>query len=226
MPDRGEAEASKQVFGFGGQPQRLDRQALERRAERCFQAGRCAPLKARQRPGRAGRGRDGGAGGEALRGQAADKRRAHLRGVAKQMRAAGDVQKQTLRRIERHDRREALAPAGDVIQQFQIGFIFGHTRGKRGDTRARISEREARLESRFARGHVYRGERDAVAVFARRGERRVSRRGAETDQPLDRQARQPERDPCFLWPWFLGKRRHADSILKSRSVRHARCAGG
>ena len=41
----------------------------------------------------------------------------HQRGLAaEQMGAAGDIQEQTMRRIERHQRREAVAPVGDVAQ--------------------------------------------------------------------------------------------------------------
>ena len=45
--------------------------------------------------------------------------------AAEQMRAAGDVEKKPVRRIEHHDRREALAPGGDIVERARIFFRLG-----------------------------------------------------------------------------------------------------
>ena len=50
----------------------------------------------------------------------------HHRGLAaEQMGAAGDVEKQAMRGIQRHQRREAVAPVGDGIQRPGIGGFIG-----------------------------------------------------------------------------------------------------
>ena len=62
------------------------------------------------------RARNRGADGKTLPGQRFAKH-LHQRGLAaEQMGAAGDVEKQPMRRIQRHQRREAVAPVGDVDQ--------------------------------------------------------------------------------------------------------------
>ena len=45
--------------------------------------------------------------------------------AAEQMGAAGDVEKQAMRRIERHQRREAVAPVGDVVERLGVGRLVG-----------------------------------------------------------------------------------------------------
>ena len=50
----------------------------------------------------------------------------HQRGLAaEQMGAAGDVEKQAVRRIQRHQRREAVAPVGDGVQRRGVGGFIG-----------------------------------------------------------------------------------------------------
>ncbi len=79
----------------------------------------------RHRP-RAHRGAgDGGANGKALRTQYAT-HHPHQRGLAaEQMGAAGDIEKQAVRGIQRYQRREAVAPVGDVIQRLGVGRLIG-----------------------------------------------------------------------------------------------------
>ena len=50
----------------------------------------------------------------------------HQRGLAaEQMGAAGNVEKQAMRGIQRHQRREAVAPGGDVAQRLGVGRRIG-----------------------------------------------------------------------------------------------------
>ena len=50
----------------------------------------------------------------------------HHRGLAaEQMGTAGDVEKQAMRRIDRHQRRETIAPVGDGIQRPGVGSFIG-----------------------------------------------------------------------------------------------------
>jgi len=79
----------------------------------------------RHRPRAHGRAGDGGADGKALRGQDVAHPPHHRGLAAEQMGAAGNVQKQAVRGIQRHQRRKAVAPVGDVIQRLRIGRFIG-----------------------------------------------------------------------------------------------------
>ena len=63
--------------------------------------------------------------------------------AAEQMGAAGDVEEQPVRRIERHQRREAVAPVGDVLQRLAVGGFIGVVHGEFGTDGAGIGERQA-----------------------------------------------------------------------------------
>lgn len=63
-----------------------------------------------------GRAGNRGADSKALRRQHAAQKLQQRRLAAEQMGAAGDVEKQAMRRIERHQRRKAVAPVGDIVQ--------------------------------------------------------------------------------------------------------------
>ena len=115
-------------------------------------AGRAA----RQRP-RADRGAcDGRADGKTLPGQRARELSQQRRLAAEQMGAAGDVEEQPMRRIERHQRREAVAPVGDIFQRLAIGGLVGVIDRQFGTNGAGIGERQADGEtgtgSRFVDG--------------------------------------------------------------------------
>ncbi len=50
----------------------------------------------------------------------------HQRGfAAEQMGATGDVEEQAMRGIECHQRREAVAPTGDIIQRLGVSHFVG-----------------------------------------------------------------------------------------------------
>ena len=68
---------------------------------------------------------DRGADGKTLHGQRVAHPPHHRGLAAEQMGAAGDVEKQAMRSIERHQRREAVAPVGDVIQRPGVGGFIG-----------------------------------------------------------------------------------------------------
>ena len=48
-----------------------------------------------------------------------------------------------MRRIERHQRREAIAPVGNIFQRLAVGGLIGVVDGEFGAHRARIGERQA-----------------------------------------------------------------------------------
>ncbi len=68
---------------------------------------------------------DRGADGKALPPQRVAQHLHQRRFAAEQMGAAGDVEKQAMRGVERHQRREAIAPVGDVVQQAGVGGFIG-----------------------------------------------------------------------------------------------------
>jgi len=61
--------------------------------------------------------------------------------AAEEMCAASDVEKQSFRRIERDDWREAFAPGGDVIERAGVFFRFSFYRFELWLHGARIGER-------------------------------------------------------------------------------------
>ena len=105
---------------------------------------------------RQGAGADRGGGDRGADGKTLPRQRAahdlQQRGLAaEQMGAAGDVEKQPMRRIERHQRREAVAPVGDVVQRLAVGGLVGVEHRQFGTDRAGIGERQADRRGRSAR---------------------------------------------------------------------------
>ena len=78
-----------------------------------------------QRPRAHGGAGDGGTDRKTLRGQHVAHQPHHRGLAAEQMHAAGDVEKQAVRRIERHQRGKAVAPFGDGIQRVSVGGFVG-----------------------------------------------------------------------------------------------------
>ena len=115
--------------------------------------------------------------GKALVGDLLRTMRQHRRFAAEQMRRAGDVQQQAVRRIQRHQRREAVAPVGDVFQQRGIGFFIG-----RHDCRA-----AAPSPGHWPRAGLYKGP--AVRpVPPAHGHKRVAGSSADDQRRLKRRA--------------------------------------
>jgi len=52
-----------------------------------------------------------------------------------------------MRRIERHQRREAVAPVGDIVQRLAVGGLVGVEHRQLGADRAGIGERQADREA-------------------------------------------------------------------------------
>ncbi len=77
------------------------------------------------RPRAHGGAGDGGADRKTLRGQHVAQQPHHRGLAAEQMHTAGDVEKQAVRGIERHQRREAVAPTGNGIQRVDVGGLIG-----------------------------------------------------------------------------------------------------
>jgi hypothetical protein len=110
-----------------------------------------------------------------------------------------------MRRIERHQRREAVAPVGDVIQQFGVGGLIGVEHPQMWTYGPRIGQRQADLEAEIGGGIIQRidlqrvvllGDDDARVVGSIVDGKRFTRRDAVVDglppDAVDGQAWQPQ----------------------------------
>ena len=80
--------------------------------------------------------------------------RAQQRGLAaEQMGAAGDVEKESMRRIECDQRRKTVAPVGDVFQRLAVGGFVGVIHREFGTDGAGIGKRQADVQPE-ARGRI------------------------------------------------------------------------
>ena len=86
------------------------------------------------------------------------------------MGAAGDVEKQPMRRIERHQRREAVAPVGDVVERLAVGDLDRRRTPSIPD-RSRGHWRAAGRSRGRTRGEHRRAHRSAARCFAWRRRR-------------------------------------------------------
>lgn len=156
-----------------------------------------------QRP-RAHRGAgDGGADRKTLRGQHVAQEPHHRGLAAEQMHAAGNVEQQAVRGIQRHQRREAIAPAGDGVQRLGVGGCIGIVHLQLRADGAGIGERQADIEAAM-RGRIVErvnlqrvvlpGDDDAGLIVSRRG---VALRALALDA-VDRKARQPQAEDTAL----------------------------
>ena len=97
--------------------------------------------------------------------------------AAPQMRAAGDVQRQSIGAVGRDQRREARRPIGEAFEIRRIGL-----RIKRDDDYvrhpcARIGDRHAWLQPQRPRSRIHRLDLQAVADLRRQDEWSLSRSG-------------------------------------------------
>ena len=106
-----------------------------------------------QRPRAHGRAGDGGADCKTLRGQYTAQQPHHRGLAAEQMRTAGDVEKQAVRGIKRHQRGEAVAPFGQGVQRVAISGFIGIVHLHLRADGAGIGERQADIEAEM-RGRV------------------------------------------------------------------------
>ena len=112
--------------------------------------------------------------------------------AAEQMRAAGDVEQQAVRRIEPDQRRIAVAPVGDRFEQREIRALVGlHDRDRRMH-RARIRERHAGAQAERRRGVVH--GREPQRAFDRGGDDQRFIRCEAFRDPVGRDPPQPHRE--------------------------------
>ena len=112
------------------------------------------------------------------------------------MRAAGDVEQDAAVAIQRHQRREAVAPVGDVAERLGIGHDIGVEHLQVRTHRPGIGERLADMQTEAFGGLVQRMDHQRIAVLDDDDARNIgfTRPGAveEPLDPVDGQARQPQ----------------------------------
>ena len=113
---------------------------------------------------------DRGAGNRGADGKALPRQRTanhlHQCGLAaEQMRAAGDVEEQAVRGIQRHQRREAVAPVGDGVQRLRIRGLIGVEHLDVRTDRAGIGQRQADIEAEMGCGIIQRGNLQRVVLL-------------------------------------------------------------
>ena len=112
--------------------------------------------------------------------------------AAEQMRAAGDVEQQTIRRIEPDQRRIAVAPVGDGFEQTPVGLRIGVHDRQAWIHGARVGEPHADLKSEPRRAVGQRG--DALRALDRGDDDEgFNRLGRAALDPVGRKPPQPHR---------------------------------
>ena len=117
--------------------------------------------------------------------------------AAEKMRAAADVEQDAVGRIGGHERRVALAPVGDGVEETRVGrLVLGHG-CERGIHGAGLRQRETGDDAAPLRRGIDRDQEVEVAALAEDGEGRsgLTRlpRDAVGRQPLQPQAQNPLR---------------------------------
>ncbi len=186
VADALQAEARQCGDHVTRESQRHERQ---RRQEIAFVAGSCDRRLAETRrgPSRAdGRG-DCGARGKAEARHPCEQIVAQPLLAAEEMRAAADVEQDAVGRIDRDERRVALAPVGDGVEQARVGRLVLRHGGERGMHGAGLRQRHAGDEAALLRGGIDRDQEVEVAALAEDSERRRSL----TRSPRDAVGRKP-----------------------------------
>jgi len=101
-----------------------------------------------------------------------------------------------MRRVERHQRREAVAPIGDAFEHLGVSREISLVHDEVGTDRAGIRQRLAEADAVTRRGLVERMDEQCIGVLDDDDLRLALRRSAGEGQlsfdPIDGQARQPQ----------------------------------
>ena len=126
----------------------------------------------RRSPCRADGRSDGGSGRKAEVGHARDEIVAQLRLAAEEMRTAADVEQDAVGRIGGDERRVALTPVGNGLEQARIGRLILRHGGERGMHGAGLRQRETCAQAEPFGRRVDREEEVEIAALAEDDERR------------------------------------------------------
>ena len=167
--------------------------------------------------------------------QRAADRLQHRSLAAEQVRATDDIEQQAVRRIERHQRREAAAPVGDGVQRRRVGGRIGIEHSDVRTDGARRRQRRPDVEAQPRGGIVQRRDHQRIVVLrdddtgtvVRQGgfgKVRVTRCAAMmrhlvqhlarqfAPNAVGRQARQPQAEDA---PAHQGTRRHGSGTHRN-----------
>ena len=156
--------AAQRQFARFGQRQRGDRQVID-----------AVGLVASQRQCGIRRGGECRPGGQPQPRQPGDKVIDQRRLAAEQMRAAGDIEHQPMRRHRHHHRGVAIAAIGEPFEQRRIGGRIMRLRQQLGHPRPGIGEPHPRGQPGGECLPVDRGQNDRALVLLRQRQRRFRR---------------------------------------------------
>ena len=108
-----------------------------------------------------------------------------------QVGAAGDVEHKAVGRIEADQRRVAVAPVGDGVDETPVRFLVALGDRKRRIHGARIGERHAEPQAE-ALGRIVHGHDPLRALDRLDDDERLIRRGQAAGEPIGRKAPQPQ----------------------------------
>ena len=112
------------------------------------------------------------------------------------MRATGDVEKQTFRRIEHDNGRKPLTPGCDTIEGARVFFRLFFDRLKFGLDCPGIRERHGQVQAKLTRAQINRFKLQRAFLFRINRKRAIVRRPEPSaDQSIRLQARQIDREP-------------------------------
>ena len=190
IADTPEADFGERLDRLRREAQRRRRQRRERRPHLLRRHQRGVAI-ARDAPGAAGGVGDRRAGVQALCGEAGEQVAAHGGLPAEQMGAAGDVEHEAVGRIEADQRRVAIAPVGDGVEQPAVRRLVARGDGEGGMHRARIGERHAEPQAEALRRIVH-GHDPLGALDRLDDDERLIRRGQAAGETIGRKAPQPQ----------------------------------
>ena len=159
---------------------------------------RSAPSVMRQRPGHSRCGCERGAHGEAARGKSRSDIPQQSFLAAEQVGGAGDIDQQTVGRIERAPRPPALRPQGELLEASKIARRVGGDSGKIRAQRARVGEQHADARARGKACIIGRGDARAMGCLEdQRGGGGIGLRRGRAPPAIDRQSGEPDgQDPA------------------------------
>ena len=152
LADALQAEPVEERILLAADPERGDRKIGDRLGLRT-RKNSAARAVMRKRPGGAGGGGDGAAhlktlARETVKEVGEERFFAVIMAMAgEKMRAAGDVEEQAVRKIERDERRIAVAPVGELFEERMVGRLVGLGHDEIGDGAACIGKGGAQADS-------------------------------------------------------------------------------
>lgn len=115
-----------------------------------------------------------------------------------QVRATGNIEKQSFWRIEHDNRRKTLAPSGDIIERACVLIWIGFDRRESRMNGTRIGKRHGKPQAKCRRARIHARQQEGAGFLGINSEGAALRRKPRSDQPIRVQARQIDREPHAL----------------------------